>query len=192
MQLGPRIIPNDNFNRYYEELLARYTRRNQQAVTQHLESLCGFLRQEGNHVVQTMFGDSVRRHTFATGISDVDVLLVVSQSSLANQPLVRIIGYVRDTIQQRLNQNPVAGGNLVVTVRYSGGVEIQTLSAIRTSTDGIRLPNPVVHDEATWRTPRDLRRSSAGLITQETGGGADHQAHQGHGGLLHFTPRLEN
>ena len=48
-------MPDDNFNRYCEELLARYTRRNQQAVTRHLESLSNMIRDQG-HVVQTMYG----------------------------------------------------------------------------------------------------------------------------------------
>ena len=135
-------MPNDRFNQYCEELLARYTRRNQQAVARHLESLCGILRQEGNHVVQTMFGGSVRRHTYVTGLSDVDVLLVVNRSSLANQPPARVIEYVRDTIQQRLRQNTVTAGNLAVTVGFSGGVEIQILPAIRTSTGGVRIAEP--------------------------------------------------
>ncbi len=147
-------MPDDNFNRYCEELLTRYARRNQQAVARRLESLCEILRQEGNHVVQTIFGGSVRRNTYVTGLSDVDVLLVVNQSSLANQPPARVIDYVRDTIQRRLNQNPVTAGNLAVTVGYSGAVEIQVLPAIRTSTGGIRIAEPgstrwsnVVHPE---------------------------------------------
>ncbi len=135
-------MSNDNFNRYCEELLARYTRRNQQAVTRHLQSLCDFLRQEGNHVVQTMFGGSVRRGTYVTGLSDVDVLLIVNESSLANQPPARAIAYVRETIQRRLRQNTVTAGNLAVTVSYADGIEIQVLPAIRTNTGGIRIADP--------------------------------------------------
>ena len=39
-------------------------------------------------MLQTMFGGSVRRRTrtHVTGLSDVDVLLIVNQSSLVNQP----------------------------------------------------------------------------------------------------------
>jgi hypothetical protein len=51
-------MTQDNFNGYCENLLARYTRRNQQAVTRHLQSLCDIIRDEG-HVVQTMYGGSV-------------------------------------------------------------------------------------------------------------------------------------
>ena len=46
-------MPDDNFDKYCEDLLARYSRRNTQTVTRRLESLCGFLRQEGE-VVQAV------------------------------------------------------------------------------------------------------------------------------------------
>ena len=135
-------MPEDRFNEYCENLLARYTRRNQQAVTRHLQSLCDFLRQEGNHVVQTMFGGSVRRHTFVNGLSDVDVLLIVNESSLVNQQPARAIEYVRDAIRRRLPQNTVRAGNLAVTVKYADETEIQLLPAIRTSSGGIRIAEP--------------------------------------------------
>ena len=140
-------MPDDNFNRYCEALLAKYTRQNTHTVTQRLESLCGFLRQGGNLVVQTMFGGSVQKGTYVTGLSDVDALLIVNQSSLVNQPPARAIEYVRDTIQDRLPQNTVSAGNLAVTVRYSDGTEIQILPAIRTNTGGVRIAEP---GSTTW------------------------------------------
>ena len=87
-------MPKDRFNEYCENLLARYTRRNQQAVTRHLENLCNIIRNEG-HVVQTMYGGSVQRGTYVTGLSDVDVLLIVNQSSLVNQSPAKVIQQVR-------------------------------------------------------------------------------------------------
>ena len=135
-------MTDDRFNEYCEALLVRYNNRNTQAVTRHLESLCNILRQEGNHVLQTMFGGSVRRRTYVNGLSDVDVLLVVNQSSLLNQPPARVIEYVRETIQGRLPQNSVRAGNLAVTVNYGDGMEIQVLPAIRTNSGGIRIAEP--------------------------------------------------
>ena len=134
-------MPDDNFNRYCEELLARYARRNQQAVTRHLESLCSIIRNEG-HIVQTMYGGSVQRGTYVTGLSDVDVLLIVNQSSLANQSPARVIQQIQQTIQGKLTNNPVRAGNLAVTVGYASGIEIQVLPAIRTNTGGIRIAEP--------------------------------------------------
>ncbi len=134
-------MPDDRFNEHCEAFLAQYTRRNTQAVTQRLESLCGFLRQKGN-VVQTMFGGSVRKGTYVTGLSDVDALLIVNQSSLVNQTPAMVIEYVRDTIQNRLRQNTISAGNLAVTVSYSDGTEIQILPAIRTNSGGVRIADP--------------------------------------------------
>ena len=134
-------MPDDRFNEYCEALLAQYTRRNTQTVTQRLESLCEFLRQKGN-VVQTMFGGSVKKGTYVTGLSDVDVLLIVSESSLVSQSPLDVIEFVRDTIQRRLPQNRVTAGKLAVTVSYANGTEIQLLPAIRTRTGGVRIAEP--------------------------------------------------
>ncbi len=134
-------MPEDRFNEYCETLLAQYTRRNTQTVTQRLESLSEFLRQKGN-VVQTMFGGSVKKGTYVTGFSDVDVLFIVNESSLANQSPSDVIEYVRDTIQRRLPQNQVTAGKLAVTVSYAKGTEIQLLPAILTRTGGVRIAEP--------------------------------------------------
>ena len=131
----------DDFNRYCEELLVRYNRRNTAAVTRHLESLCGILREQGHSSVQTMFGGSVRRGTFVNGLSDVDVLLTVSETSLANRPPSEVIAYVKATIQERLPRNTITPGRLAVTVEYSDGTEIQLLPAIRTR-NGVRIADP--------------------------------------------------
>ena len=89
-----------------------------------------------------MFGGSVRKGTYVTGLSDVDALLIVNQSLLVNQTPAMVIEYVRDTIQNQLRQNTVSAGNLAVTVSYSDGTEIQILPAIRTNSGGVRIAEP--------------------------------------------------
>ena len=165
-------MPNDNFNRYCEELLTRYARRNQQAVTRHLESLCNIIRNEG-HVVQTMHGGSVQRGTYVTGLSDVDVLLIVNQSSLVNQPPASVIQQIRRTISERLPNNPVRAGNLAVTVGYSDGIEIQVLPAIRTNSGGVRIAEPgsagwsnVVHPENFAHRLAEVNSANNGRVVQ--------------------------
>ena len=131
----------DRFNQYCEALLVHYNRRNTQATRRHIDGLCNILRQRGNDVVQTMFGGSVRRGTYVNGLSDVDVLLIANQSSLANLPPDRVMEHVKNTIESAMPQNPVSSGNLAVTVGYSDGTEIQILPAIRT-TNGVRIAEP--------------------------------------------------
>ena len=165
-------MPNDNFNRYCEELLAGYARRNQQAVTRHLESLCNIIRKEG-HVVQTRYGGSVQRGTYVTGLSDVDVLLIVNQSSLVNQPPATVIQQVRRSIAGQLPNNSVRAGSLAVTVGYADGIEIQVLPAIRTSSGGVRIAEPgragwsnVVHPENFVRRLSEVNDANNGRVVQ--------------------------
>ena len=161
-------MPDDRFNEYCEALLAQYTRKNTQTVTQRLESLCGILRQEGD-VVQTMFGGSVKKGTYVTGLSDVDVLLIVNQSSLLNQTPAEAIEYVRETIQDRLRQNTVSAGNLAVTVSYSDGTEIQILPAIRTNTGGVRIAEPGSTQWSNVARPDDFAKRLAKVNTARDG-----------------------
>ncbi len=161
-------MPDDRFNEYCEALLAQYTRRNTQTVTQRLESLCEFLRQKGN-VVQTMFGGSVRKGTYVTGLSDIDALLIVNQSSLVNHTPAEAIEYVRETIQDRLHQNTVGAGNLAVTVSYSDGTEIQILPAIRTNTGGVRIAEPGSTQWSNVARPDDFASKLAKVNTARDG-----------------------
>ena len=161
-------MPDDRFNEYCEELLAQYTRKNTRKVTKRLADLCGFLRQKGD-VVQTMLGGSVRKGTYVTGLSDVDALLILNQSSLANQPSARAIEYVRDTVQDRLPQNTVRAGNLAVTVEYADGTEIQLLPAIRTSTGGVRIAEPGSTKWSNVARPDDFAMKLAKVNTARDG-----------------------
>ena len=134
-------MPVDEFNQYCESLLAQQNKRNRRAMTRHIMGLCDILRQEGDHALQTKFGGSVSRGTEVNGLSDVDVLLVVNQSSLSNMPPRDVISYIDETIKKRFPTNPVRVGALAVTVNYSDGSEIQILPALRTR-DGVRIADP--------------------------------------------------
>ena len=134
-------MSDENFNRYCEQLLAQYKRRNTKAVTRHLRGVCDVLSHDDDHVVQTKFGGSVQKGTYVTGLSDVDILLIVSQSSLRNKPPSKVIAYVRDIIKQQFPKNRVTAGKLAVTVSYADKTELQILPAIRT-TDGFRIAEP--------------------------------------------------
>ena len=105
-----------------------------------------------------------------TGISDVDVLLIVNESSLVNQPPSEVIAYVRDTMGRQLRQNSVSAGDLAVTVGYSDGTEIQILPAIRTNS-GVRIAEPgstswsrVAHPERFAEQLRDVNQARDGRV----------------------------
>ena len=157
-------MSDDNFNKYYEALLAQYKRRNAKGLTRRLESLCTFLREEGNHVVQTMFGGSVQKGTYVTGLSDVDVLLIVNEAFLVNQPPAKVKKYVRDTIIRRHPNNPVRAGNPAVTVKYADKTEIQLLPAILTKSGGVRIAQ---HGTRGWGKVAHPEKFAEKLAEQE-------------------------
>ena len=119
----------------------QYKRRITKGVTRHVRGVCDILSHEGDHVLQAKFGGSVQKGTYVTGLSDVDVLLMVNQSSLKNKPPSKVIAFVRDTIKQRFPKNRVTAGKLAVTVSYTDKTELQILPAIRTA-DGFRIAEP--------------------------------------------------
>ena len=148
---------SNQFNSYSENLLAEFSRRNTAAVTAHINGLCHILRQEGE-VVQTMFGGSIQRGTYINGLSDVDVLLIVNESSLASRPPAEAIEHVRQSIARRLNQNQVRSGNLAVTVDYADGTEIQVLPAVRRANGGVRIADPVSGSWSNVTRPENFAR----------------------------------
>ena len=131
-----------NFNQHCEKLLAQYKRRNAQTAAKRLETICEFLRKDGYITVQTMFGGSVKKGTFVSGLSDVDALLIVNKTSLVNQPPANVVKHVQNVIHQQFPKNPVSAGKLAVTVNYADGMEIQLLPAIRTRSGGVRIAEP--------------------------------------------------
>ena len=120
-----------------------------------------------------MYGGSIQRGTYVTGLSDVDVLLIVNQSSFLNQSPAKVIQQIRKTIKGRLPNNPVRAGNLAVTVGYAGGIEIQVLPAIRTNSGGVRIAEPgstswsnVVHPENFALRLAEVNDANNGRVVQ--------------------------
>ena len=153
-------------------MLATYTYSNQHAVASHLGNLRKSLRRQGNHVLQTMFGGSIRRGTDVGGLSDVDALLMVDESSLRNQSPSDVIEYVREVVQRHVFFGTVRSGKLAVTLNYPDGNEIQLLPALRASDSGIRIAQPgntkwrnVVRPEVVSRIVRSSARAAPSTRT---------------------------
>ncbi len=131
-----------NFNRHCERLIANSKRRNADTVTRRLDTICELLRKDGYRAIQTMLGGSVKKGTFVSGISDVDVLLIVNETPFVNQPPNDVIEHIKDVVQGEFPKNPVRAGKLAVTINYADGMEIQLLPTIRTTSGGMRISDP--------------------------------------------------
>ena len=134
-------LNDDEFNGHLREKLKDYNQRDTEAINRHLRGLKDALEQTGNDVLVTRFGGSVSRHTYVDGLSDVDVLLTVNDSSLSGQAPRAVLQKMAELIQQRMPLTKVRAGDLAVTVTYADGHEIQVLPTIRTKA-GMRIADP--------------------------------------------------
>jgi hypothetical protein len=133
-------------NAALQDTLSAFNNRDVAGIHRHLETLRKTIESDIDGDVTMLFGGSVRKHTFVDGLSDVDVLAILNDSSLADSSPTDVLTYFQERIQKRLPDASVKPGALAITVRYSDGAEIQVLPALRTAT-GIRVAEP---DGASW------------------------------------------
>lgn len=88
--------------------------------------------------LEMKYGGSVSKHTYVNGLSDVDILVTINESSLKNVDPKGVIKYFAETLRARLPRTVISEGKLAVTVKYADGHEIQLLPCI-SSDKGIKI-----------------------------------------------------
>jgi hypothetical protein len=158
-------------NAYMQDLLSDYNKRDADAVRKNIDTLQQIVESDSEGKTDTLFGGSVRKHTYVDGLSDIDVLMVMNKSSLANATPAEVLGYLEQRFSERLNSLgvKVKAGDLAVTVRYSDGTEIQVLPALRTAT-GVRIAttdggwSSVVRPQAFAKKLTDVNKAQNGRV----------------------------
>lgn len=139
-------------NSHLRDKLRDFNRRDADATQRHIRGLRQALEQNVDDVIRPLFGGSISRHTYVDGLSDVDVLMVINDSTLVGRSPENAIQRMAELIRQRMPNSDVSTGRMAVTIKYSDGIEMQILPAIRTRS-GIRVPaynnqwSGVVHPE---------------------------------------------
>lgn len=136
---------DDQVNGWLRDKLRDYNDRDTEAINRHIRGLRSALEQPDTDVLPTRFGGSVSRHTYVDGLSDVDGLMRINDSSLAGQSPKDVIQKMAELIQRRMPNTKVWTGNLAVNVRYSDGHVVQLLPAIRTRS-GHRIADQTRND----------------------------------------------
>ena len=174
---GGRFVPwprqpasDDQINGWLRDWLRDYNDRDTEAINRHIQVLRDALEQANYDVLPTRFGGSLSRHTYVDGLSDVDVLARINDSTYSGQSPRAVIQRMAELIQQRLPNTKVRYGDLAVTVEYSNGIEIQVLPAIRTRA-GYRIANPtrnewsgVIHPERFAQKLTQVNQANQGQV----------------------------
>ena len=157
-------------NTCLKDLLQAINQRDAQATRTHLRTLREALELREDDVISTLFGGSVSKHTAVNGLSDVDVLFMINDSSLVGRRPSAALEEMASRIQQRLPNTQVSAGDMAVTVKFSDGIEIQVLPAIRTGS-GVRVADPasnqwsnVVHPDRFARKLTQVNQANGGNV----------------------------
>ena len=111
-------------------LLADFNHRDVEGTREVLDKVQSDLESEIDDTVDTLFGGSVSKHTYVDGISDVDALVLLNNSELANKNPNEVKSFLADCLRDRYGRDAVSEGVLAVTVSLHDKT-IQILPALR-------------------------------------------------------------
>lgn len=127
-------------NEIINERLAGYS-RDSDTTREHLNEIKEIIEEDTIGTTEMRFGGSVSKHTYVDGLSDVDVLVIIDKSELSDSSPQEVLEYIKTKLTDVNSRNieNISVGKLAVTVKLSGGEEIQLLPAIRRG-EGYRIP----------------------------------------------------
>lgn len=122
-------------------LLAEFNGRDVESTRRFFAQMERDLGHEIEGTIETLFGGSVSKRTYVDGLSDVDALVLLNDSSLAGKGPDAAKALLATVLASRYGQGAVREGELAVTVSV-GGEEIQLLPALRDG-EGFKISNSV-------------------------------------------------
>jgi hypothetical protein len=132
-------------NSLLDNLLGKVNNRDTEAIQRHIDSILAAINDEIEGTVSTRFGGSISKHTHIDGISDVDALVVLNNSELADKSPKEVLDYFSKRLRYRFRETDIEKGDTAVTVKFSD-VDVQLVPAIRSKT-GVKIP-----DGGEWST----------------------------------------
>jgi hypothetical protein len=121
-------------------LLAGYNARDRPLIQERLDDVKKHLEGAIEGTTDQLFGGSVSKHTYVDGLSDIDALLVINDSELADHEPVAALDRIAKILHSNLKGVKVWHGRMAVTVEYDDGMLLQLLPTIRTA-QGFKVPS---------------------------------------------------
>ena len=123
-------------------LLGEYNSRDHRLVAERLDRLEAGLGKELSASFDQIFGGSVAKHTYVDGLSDIDSLLIINDTSLERKDPEAVLSRMQAILSEQLKREAkVTHGRMAVTVQFNDGMVIQLLPAIKASGDQLHVPS---------------------------------------------------
>lgn len=121
------------------EILRAYNQRDAQLTNDRLNEVKALIEDFLESSIDLRFGGSISKHTYNDGMSDVDSLMLLTESIFASESPQQLLQEFESLLKGALSTDvEVESGPLAITLTYEDGLKLQLLPAIRTTT-GVRI-----------------------------------------------------
>ena len=119
-------------NNFLEERLANFNNRDADSIKKRIELIRKTLENDIEGVISTRFGGSLSKQTHINGLSDIDTLVLINNSDLADDSPAQVLEYFSNVLRIKFKDSGVKihKGDMAVTLTFPDN-EIQLLPALR-------------------------------------------------------------
>jgi hypothetical protein len=111
-------------------------------VEERLVDLKDALGSEIEGSLDQLFGGSVAKHTYVDGLSDIDSLIFINDTSLVGKKPQAVLAKMEKILKKKLGiEAEVSHGRMAVTVTFRDGMVIQLLPAMKTDGAHVHVPS---------------------------------------------------
>jgi hypothetical protein len=126
-------------NAHLDQVLSNFNSRDSRAISSEIDSIKNALGEEIEGTVSTRFGGSLSKNTHVSGLSDIDTLVILNNTELADKPPAKVLNYFFKILKKEYGDENVRKGDMSVTVTFDEG-DLQLLPAIKYKT-GVKIPD---------------------------------------------------
>ena len=135
-------------NNYLNEMLVDYNNRDTVKIERRLREVKECISEDIEGSVDVNFGGSIEKHTFIDGLSDIDSLVILNDTTLVNKSPKAVqkifIAKLKASLPKGTKIDP---GNLSVSISYKDKMQIQLIPAVRQDKQSIKIPS---YDGTQW------------------------------------------
>lgn len=123
-------------------LLSNYNDRDDRIVRERLDEVKAALEDSIEGTVDQLFGGSVAKHTYVDGLSDIDSLVIINDTTLEDASPQQALARISEILRVRVGESAtISAGRMAVTVEYADGMKVQLLPALRAKGGRLRVPS---------------------------------------------------